>query len=155
MHMHHIEPSVADIPLPPLPCACTALRKASRAVTRFYDEVMDGAAVSPTQFAVLRTIARHDVVALPDLAQALAMDRTTLYRTLKPLERAGWIATAEATGRSRQARLTVEGEAVMAGAAGAWEAAQRRFVGTFGAERWAGMAQSLSDIVALAQGGAV
>ncbi|MET3472444.1 DNA-binding MarR family transcriptional regulator [Novosphingobium sp. 1529] len=147
MHMHHDSLSIDG-----MACACNALRKAARAMTRFYDEVMEGSALSLTQFAVLRNIARHEPVPLMDLAHVLVMDRTTLYRTLKPLEREGWIAVAEGKGRAKQARLTAQGRDAVANSQGAWEEAQRRMIGAFGPERWAGVEAALGDLVTLAQG---
>jgi hypothetical protein len=70
--MHHDSLSVET-----LSCACNALRKASRAVTRFYDEIMEETDLSLAQFAVLWNIAQRAPVPLMDLAHILVMDRTT------------------------------------------------------------------------------
>lgn len=147
MHMHHDTPaSFAD-----LTCACNALRKASRAVTRFYDEVMEGSALSLTQFAVLRNIRRLQPVPLMRLAEVLVMDRTTLYRALGPLEREGWIALDEGEGRTKVARLTAAGESAISQSTAAWQAAQERLIGRFGLERWQALEGALSDLVTLSQ----
>lgn len=148
MHMHQDSISIDG-----LACACNALRKASRAVTRFYDEVMEDTALSLAQFAVLRNIARHEPVPLMDLAHILVMDRTTLYRTLKPLEREGWVAIDEGKGRAKQARLTTSGHKAIAAAKDAWDQAQQRLIGQFGLQRWADVEAALQDLVAISQGG--
>lgn len=147
MHMHQTTLS----PFEDLTCACNALRKASRAVTRFYDEVMEGTGLSLTHFALLRNIQRLQPVPLMRLADVLVMDRTTLYRALGPLEREGWIALAGGEGRAKVARLTEAGEQAIARSAAAWQAAQERLIGRFGLDRWHGLETALADLVALSQ----
>lgn len=147
MHMHQIPTS----PLGDHACACNALRKASRAVTRLYDELMEGAPVSLTQFAVLRNIQRNEPVPLVRLADILVMDRTTLYRALGPLEREGWIVLDDGDGRTKVARLTPAGREAIAGSTAAWQAAQERLIGRFGVERWRFLEQALGDLVSLSQ----
>ncbi len=145
MHMHH-----DSIPGDP-GCACNALRKASRAVTRLYDELMDDTGLSLAQYAVLSNIARQEPLPLMQLAQRLVMDRTTLYRTLKPLERQGWVAVEEGEGRAKTARLTEMGQRVVANATGAWRDAQARLIGRFGIERWNAVEAALRDLVTISQ----
>jgi DNA-binding MarR family transcriptional regulator len=146
MYMHHESPSLEE-----LNCACNALRKASRAVTRFYDEVMDDTGLSLAQFAVLRNIARREPLPLIDLAHALVMDRTTLYRALKPLEREGWVAIEDGRGRTKAVRLTEKGHEAVANSTDAWQAAQRRLVERFGLDRWAATEAALQDLVTISQ----
>ena len=105
------------------------------------------------QLAVLRAIGRvaTDGVPLSRLAEDLVMDSTTLYRTLTPLQRAGWVeVTRAAKGRTKRARLTRTGEETAALAAPHWEGAQSDFVRAFGVERWAALH---SEITALAAAG--
>src|SRR5262249_5171925 len=64
------------------PCACTTLRKAARAVTRFYDAAIERAGMTTTQFAVLRAAERAGTVTMSRVADDLVMDRTSLYRTV-------------------------------------------------------------------------
>lgn len=138
MHMHHDD-------LPPS-CACTALRKASRTVTRLYDERLAGDGITTTQFAILRTLLRSGDMPLSRLAETLAMDRTSLYRTLAPIERAGWIAIAAGNGRSRVAALTDAGRAEIAKAEPAWREAQARILTIMGEEQWAQLLAMLDQL---------
>lgn len=131
-------------------CACTALRKASRAVTRLYDEMMDETGMSIVQFSILRNMARHDALPLMQLADRLVMDRTTLYRALKPIEQRGWIALSDGEGRAKLARLTKDGRQALKDATKAWQAAQARLLGRVGAQDWAGIEASLARLVAIA-----
>ena len=141
MHMHHT--NTEDT------CACTALRKASRAVTRLYDEMMDGTGMSIVQFSILRNIARHDALPLMQLADLLVMDRTTLYRALKPIEQRGWISLSDGEGRAKLASLTEDGQKALNGATSAWQAAQARLLGSVGTD-WPRIETALARLVAIA-----
>lgn len=132
-------------------CACTTLRKASRAVTRLYDEAMAQTGVSIAQFALLRAIARGEPLPLARLADQQVMDRTTLYRALGPLERHGWIATKNSDGRAKAVRLTDAGRQVMADATHVWERAQAGLIGKVGSNEWQGLAASLARVVTASQ----
>ena len=145
MHMHH-----DPLRLDGLTCACTALRKVSRAVTRWYDDVLAGTGMTLGQFTLLRNIARNEPVPLMQLADMLVMDRTSLYRALKPLERDGWVLVVDGKGRSKTARLTDEGRKAMLGETDAWERVQERLLGRIGREAWTGIEGSLAQLVAIA-----
>jgi DNA-binding MarR family transcriptional regulator len=141
MHMHDVAPSL---------CACTALRKAARALTRHYDEHLAPFGLSIAQFAVLRHIARGQPIALSTLAEQLAMDRTTLYRALRPIEASGWIRTEAAPrGHVRLARLTDAGANVMHAAEPAWEASQAALQAGLGDDGWARLHDAAADVLAM------
>ncbi len=146
MHMHHSSPHESR---DEAACACTALRKASRAVTRLYDEMMDTTGMGIIQFSVLRNIARHEPLPLMRLADLLVMDRTTLYRALKPLEKHGWVALGADRGRAKSVRLTPAGRKALTAATACWQAAQRRFIGKIGRGDWAQIEASLARLVAV------
>ena len=134
-----------------LPCACTSLRKASRAVSRVYDDSLAGDGMTVTQLAVLRAIGRAGLhgVPLSRLAEGLVMDSTSLYRGLGPLVRRGWVEIASAGGgRAKQASLTPAGRQATDRAAAGWQAAQSKVVEAFGVERWAALH---GEIAALAE----
>lgn len=65
------------------------MRRATRALTRAYDEALAPFGITVQQFAILRDIQRAGTIPLPRLAEGLVMDRTSLYRALPPLEREG------------------------------------------------------------------
>lgn len=142
MHMHHDSGSAVDPR-----CICTALRKASRAVTRAYDEAMEGTGMTIAQFSILRHLGRHGDMPLSRLADLLVMDRTTLYRALGPIERHGWVAIAQGPGRAKVAALTAAGREAMANATGAWERAQSALLERIGGTQWREMALGLDGLV--------
>jgi DNA-binding MarR family transcriptional regulator len=132
-------------------CACTALRKASRAVSRLYDDALAETGLTTNQFSILRTLAREGDLPLSRLAESMVMDRTSLYRTLGPIERQGWIEiVAAGSGKVRIARLTPAGRATMAQATPLWEAVQHRVAGSFGVEGWAALEAALHGLTTLA-----
>ncbi len=131
-------------------CACTALRKATRALTRHYDENLAPFGLSIAQFAVLRHIARGQPIALSVLAEQLAMDRTTLYRALRPIETNGWITTESAPrGHVRLARLTDAGAEVMHAAEPAWEGSQAAIQASLGHDGWTRLHDAAADVLAM------
>lgn len=143
MYMHH--DSIEG------PCACTALRKAARAVSRVYDEALAGREMSTAQFAILRRVGRGEPLALSRLAEQLAMDRTSLYRAMAPLEAKGWVAIAPGPGKSRLASLTAAGRQAMHDAEGDWQRVQARIVGAMGEAQWTTLEAALRTITGLAQ----
>lgn len=146
MHMHHKGPSLSLTP-----CICTALRKASRAVTRAYDLVMEGTGMTVTQFAILRHLDRFGKLPLSRLAEAMVMDRTSLYRALAPLEREGWVIISSAGQRTKVATLSANGKVAMSNATGQWEYAQNAMLTAIGADEWRDLAVALGGIVSASQ----
>src|SRR5476651_697228 len=89
---------------------CFNLRKTSRAVTQFYDHYLEPAGVRATQFTLLVSMATVSAHTLTEMASSLVMDRTTLTRNLKPLEKLGFIETIEPRDkRSKAYALTEKG----------------------------------------------
>src|SRR5213080_2504071 len=75
-------------PVPSLPCACANMRRAARAVTQLYDAALRPSGLRITQFTLLRALARAGGPMTQDaLGELLAVDSTTLSRTLRQLER--------------------------------------------------------------------
>src|SRR5438270_611200 len=73
------------------PCACSQLRRTSRAVSTLYDQFLASAGLTVTQYAILVNIARAGTIHRTQLAAQLGMERTTLTRNLQPLERDGLV----------------------------------------------------------------
>jgi DNA-binding MarR family transcriptional regulator len=117
-------------------CNCTALRKASRRMSHFYDSVLAPCGLKSTQFAMLTEIDRRADAppTIRELAEVLVMDQSTIGQNLRPLEREGLIALVqdEADRRTRRVKLTKVGRARLAAALPLWSAAQARFESGFG-----------------------
>ncbi len=137
-------------PRPPDLCNCLAIRKAARHVTSFYDARLAPSGLTTPQFSVLARLRARGPSTINELAEDLVMDRTTLGRNLRPLERDGLlaIATDPADRRRRALTLTEEGETRLAAARPLWVAAQRDFADRFGAEAAVALRTTLAALVA-------
>src|SRR5438874_106548 len=85
------------------PCLCNALRQASRAVSRLYDEELRSVGLRTTQYSLLRVLARAGQVRQGDLSGLASLDETTLTRNLRPLQKRGWVAVC--AGEDRREKL--------------------------------------------------
>ncbi len=131
-------------------CACLNFRKASRFITSLYDEYLRPVGLRATQLSLLMALEQTGSVTITSLAEVLLMDRTTLPRDLKPLERKGWVSITE--GKDRRKRfidLTPEGRDLLNRALPLWEQAQIRIQDYMGEDRYTGLLGQLSDIVKL------
>lgn len=106
-------------------CLCANTRRAARAVTRYFDHVLDPSGLRATQFTLLLGIRLNQPVGITRLAEYMVMDRTTMTRNLRPLEKAGLISVGRAGDRRLRAiRLTSGGEESLEAALPAWSTAQ-------------------------------
>jgi DNA-binding MarR family transcriptional regulator len=113
--------------LPTLPCLCATLRRASRVLTQLYDEALRPLGLRATQFTVLRALSLAGEVSQGKLGQLLAMDSTTLTRTLEIMGQHGWIAKRPGQDRREwRMRLSKSGEAQLKRALPHWQKVQDR-----------------------------
>ena len=82
--------------IPALPCMCASFRRASRALTQLYDGALHPLGLRATQFTILQALSLAGEVSQGELAQILAMDSTTLTRTLRIMGREGGSQSAVA-----------------------------------------------------------
>ena len=124
------------------------LREVARLMTQFYDTEMRGHGIRSTQWTVLTMLNATAPSNMADLSEILGMDRTTLLRNLRPLQREG-LVTIEGGGRGGRVELsvTVKGQKQIEKLAPAWEAAQRTAVQVLGEKRWSAL---LADLDAVA-----
>jgi DNA-binding MarR family transcriptional regulator len=117
-------------------CLCFRARRTSRALTRLYDEALRPLGIQASQLSVLNAVALAGEGEAPmaALASILAMDRTTLSRNLRPLEKSGLvqIGRSPADARARPVRLTPAGERALADALPLWQRANAQVVGALG-----------------------
>jgi DNA-binding MarR family transcriptional regulator len=106
-------------------CKCWALRRASRAVTQHYEASFRGTGLRATQFTLLAILTQTGPLPLSELAARLGLERTSLTRNLRPLEKRGYVsAVADEDQRVRRVAITAKGEAAAVAALGAWNKAQ-------------------------------
>ena len=136
-----------------VPCLCGALRQASRAVSRFYDDELRGAGLRTTQYSLLQLLRRYGEVRQRDLAERTLHDETSLTRSLRPLVEAGWVAVR--TGDDRREkwfRLTAAGLVKLEEAQPAWERAQARMQALLPEVVRKGLMAILPEVVRLTAG---
>ncbi len=134
-------------PAPPSPCVCNTLRMATRVVTQLYDDVLRPSGLRVTQFSMLAAIARLGLANLRQLEEALAIDQTTLTRSLGLLERDGLTERAAHPDRRIKAmRLTARGRAVLRTARPLWSRAQEMVLRELGSKGWADARRRLAHL---------
>ena len=133
------------------PCVCTTLRMVSRAVTQLYDDVLRPSGLRVTQFSILATIAHMGEANLKQLERRLAIDQTTLTRSLGLLERYGLLERAShPDGRVKAMQVTDKGRRTLAGARPRWAQAQAKVLRELGAQTWAGSQRRLARLFHIA-----
>jgi len=103
-------------------CLCLHSRRAARALARRFDKAFGPVGLTNGQFSLLMSLNRPQPAPMGPVAQLLAMDRTTLTATLKPLERRGrvTIGVNPRDRRNRLLALTDAGRALLAAALPIW-----------------------------------
>lgn len=111
------------------PCGCTKLRRATRSVTKFYDEAIAASGLKITQFSLMRTVLRMgEHVSISELAKATGLDRSTLGRNLRVMGQSGWVDLENGEDlRARFVSVTPEGKRCLEVAVPLWENAQTHF----------------------------
>lgn len=131
-------------------CNCFALRQAARFVTQIYERHLGPLGVTAAQYSIMVVLSRRRDLLMSELADALVMDRTTLLRALKPLQRDGIVSVARAQhdARAYSLNLTRDGLRLFKQAMKAWQAAQAEFEDKFGQSRAQALRQELFSVTA-------
>ena len=135
-----------------LVCACGNLRRAARAVTHLYSsELLDGG-LDVVPFSLLWTLTRVGESTQKQLGKGLALDSTTLTRTLAPLIKKGWVeARTGADRRERRLRVTPAGRRRLQQSVPNWGRAQARLKKALGSEDWGRLSKALLRVTRAAQ----
>lgn len=128
-------------------CAYFDLRRASRALSRFYDDFMRDTPIKGTQFSFLRMILVEKELTLSTLGRYMAMDRTSVTRALDPLIREKFvkIRKSDEDGRVRYVSLTKKGREAVEHAEPYWRKAQEALLDAIGSTRWQSMRSVLRE----------
>jgi DNA-binding MarR family transcriptional regulator len=130
------------------PCNCLALRQAARQATQFYDRRLAATGLRTSQFSILATLARRGALSVNQLADAMVMDRTTVGRAVRPLEREGLAEVGPGRdGRTRALKVTDAGRERLAQALPLWREAQSAFEKRYGPPDAAALRTALSRVV--------
>jgi DNA-binding MarR family transcriptional regulator len=106
-------------------CACSAARRRSRELTRFYERSMRGSGLRASQFTLLATLVQTGPMPATRLADFLGLERTTLTRNLRPLLRDGHVTIEDgADRRVHKVAITAKGVEAAERAYPVWRRAQ-------------------------------
>src|ERR1700746_410702 len=125
MYMHLFNMSQTFLPV--LPCMCGSFRRTARALTQLYEDALRPQRLRSTQMTILQALSRAGEISQGRLGEMLAMDSTSLTRTLAIMQRHGWIAERRGEDRrERWLRLASGGEMKLRRALPVWEKVQSR-----------------------------
>lgn len=129
-------------------CVGFNLRKATRAVTQLYDEMLRPSGIRVTQYSLLVVLKIIGPVLVTDLAEKIVMDRTTLSRNLEVMEKQGLVSVAPGEDRrTRWVTITESGSAVLLEAYPLWQQAQAKIRVHMGEERLRTLLVDLSALI--------
>jgi DNA-binding MarR family transcriptional regulator len=141
--------------LPVLPCMCGSFRRTARALTQLYEKALRPLGLRATQMTILQVLSRAGEVPQGQLGEMLAMDSTSLTRTLAIMRRQGWIAERKGKDRrERWLRMSGAGELKLKRAEPVWEKVQSRLRGELGEQEWNRLLQLTQQVTgeAMTQG---
>jgi DNA-binding MarR family transcriptional regulator len=126
-------------------CTCSAMRKATRQITRLYDSHLAPSGLSITQFLMLASLKETGGATVNGLAERLDIERTATGKMAGYLERDGFLTMRPSPddGRARIIEISDAGRALHKRAEPMWEAAQAEFARLNGAERVAALREGL------------
>src|SRR3954454_12676167 len=106
-------------------CVCFNLRRVTRVVTQFYDAEMRRLGIRPTQGTILASLNAKPSWNMAELSDWLGMERTTLVRNLRPLQRDGLVQiSGGGRGNRVDLAITARGRKQIEKLAPAWKSAQ-------------------------------
>jgi DNA-binding MarR family transcriptional regulator len=128
-------------------CACFNVCRVSRVITQFFDAEVRRHGVRPTQTPILGALQAKNGWSMAELSEWLAMERTTLLRNLRPLQRDGLVRViGGGRGGHVQLEITAKGRKALANTLPAWRSAQDKVVALLGKERWSTIINDLQGV---------
>ena len=128
-------------------CTCFNIRRVSRVITQFFDAEVRRHGMRPTQTPILRALQAKNAWGMAELSEWLGLERTTLLRNLRPLQRDGLVrANGAGRGGHVELQITAKGRAALAKTVPAWRSAQAKVVATLGKERWSAILGDLAEV---------
>lgn len=135
--------------------ACPALRvrQASRVLSKLFDEELTPFGLLSSQLPILNAVRLfgESGATMSRLAQVLRMDRTTLTRGIRPLERARLLRVARLPGdaRTKVVVITRSGERMIVAIFPVWERVLKRIKKSLGALTLGELHARLDRVIAL------
>jgi len=115
------------------PCSCFYLRRAARLVTRQYADAMKPTGLKSGQFSIIASLVLKGTQSITELAESMGLERTSLSRILRPLEKDGLISISEEQEKRRRfVEITKHGRATYKKALPLWNKAQSQYKNQMG-----------------------
>jgi DNA-binding MarR family transcriptional regulator len=122
------------IETPNYSCICIDMRKASRKLTAHYDAALAPTGINIAQFSLLRKLRRRGPLSLTALAELVELDRSTLGRNVRVLEKMGLVELGPGEDqRESVAALTSSGRTTLSAGDPLWDRAQADIAEKIGA----------------------
>ena len=116
---------------------CGSFRRTARALTQRYEDALRPLGLRTTQMTILQVLSHAGEVSQGRLGEMLAMDSTSLTRTLAIMRRHGWVAERRGQDRrERWLRLSGSGKKILRRAEPAWNGVQSRLRSELGDQDW-------------------
>jgi DNA-binding MarR family transcriptional regulator len=121
----------------PTTCTCGKLRRLTRRVTQIYDQFLEPAGLTITQYGILGSIAANEGITIGALADIMVMDPTTLTRNLRPIEQQGLINLVRDTADRRRQGIWISerGSTALREAKPYWRKAQSHVAAIIGQDK--------------------
>ena len=112
-------------------CLCFHTQRAARALARRFDTAFQPFGITNGQFSLMMMLNNAGNPRIGQVADFLAMDRTTLTAALKSLERRGLVTVVRDPddGRSKRLSLTNAGAKILKSAVPVWRSEHARLEG--------------------------
>jgi DNA-binding MarR family transcriptional regulator len=134
-------------------CPGLRLRQAARVIAKVYDDALRPLGLQLSQLPVLVALAifGEPGATMNALARAIVMDRTTLTRNVRPLEKAGLLRVARSPddARARVVFLTRKGERTLEAVFPLWESVLKGVRSAIGADALVDLRERLDEIIAI------
>jgi DNA-binding MarR family transcriptional regulator len=116
---------------------CGTLRRTSRALTQAYEEALRPTGLRATQFTILQLLSLAGEVTQGEMGEMLAIDSTTLTRSLGIMARHRWVGKKRGKDRREwRLRLLIAGKSKLASATPYWKNAQEQLLAKLGNDQW-------------------
>lgn len=117
-------------------CHCITMRRASNAITEYYDAAFKPLQLTTSQYSLLKNLSRLETASTSELAEQMNLDRSTLVRNLKPMLQRGLICDlAKENARNHKYTLSESGEKLLQKAMPVWAQAQEEIREYLGGEK--------------------
>ena len=131
----------------PLTCVAGRVLRASRLITRHYDDALRPTGLTITQFGLLSVIGKYEPESISRLAEMMNLDRTSLSRNLTPLEKSGYVHRGnEGESRKRRVLLTTLGLKKLEEARPYWRTAQEQMEAVLGETHLENLKRALGQV---------